>query len=71
MAVAVVSRLSRVINPAWLTGPIFDKELRVSSRRRRNYGLRFVYLFLLTVFVAFVWLAAVELHSGPSLASSF
>jgi len=34
----------------WLTGPIFDKELRVSSRRRRNLALRFSYILLLTAF---------------------
>jgi len=39
----------------WLTGPIFGKELRVSSRRRRNYVLRSVYLLLLLVFIAIVW----------------
>ncbi|NQV33254.1 MAG: ABC transporter permease subunit [Phycisphaeraceae bacterium] len=39
----------------WLTGPIFGKELRVSSRRRRNYVLRFVYLVLLLVFISVVW----------------
>lgn len=38
-----------------LTGPIFGKELRVSSRRRRNYVLRFVYLVLLLVFISVVW----------------
>jgi len=38
-----------------LTGPIFEKELRVSSRRRRNYLLRFAYLALLTVFVVYAW----------------
>ncbi|MHC4074293.1 MAG: ABC transporter permease subunit [Planctomycetota bacterium] len=41
---------------SWLTGPIFDKELRVSSRRRRNYILRFAYLALLMVFLVVVWL---------------
>ena len=40
---------------AWLTGPIFGKELRVSSRRRRNYVLRSVYLVLLLVFITIVW----------------
>jgi ABC-type transport system involved in multi-copper enzyme maturation permease subunit len=40
---------------SWLTGPIFDKELRVSSRRKRNYVLRFAYLALLTIFVAYAW----------------
>lgn len=49
---------------SWLTGPIFDKELRVSSRRKRNYVLRFVYLALLTAFLALVWLESVR-YSGP------
>ena len=40
---------------SWLTGPIFEKELRVSSRRRRNYLLRSAYLVLLTVFVAYAY----------------
>ena len=30
-----------------LAGPVFTKELRVASRRRRHYALRFVYLGLL------------------------
>jgi ABC-type transport system involved in multi-copper enzyme maturation permease subunit len=38
-----------------LTGPIFDKEMRVSSRRRRNYVLRFVYIGFFTFLVAVVW----------------
>ena len=47
-----------------LTGPILDKELRVSSRRRRNYTLRFAYLALLLIFVIFMWLE--EVGSGGS-----
>ncbi|MCP4455462.1 MAG: ABC transporter permease subunit, partial [Planctomycetes bacterium] len=39
----------------WLTGPIFGKELRVSSRRRRTYVQRTVYLILLLVFISIVW----------------
>ncbi len=50
---------------SWLTGAIFDKELRVSSRRRRNYVLRFVYLSLMTIFLALVWVE--EVRSGSSL----
>ena len=50
----------RKVNIAWLTGPILDKELRVSSRRFRNYLLRFVYLALLTLFVAIVWTATAK-----------
>jgi len=48
----------------WLTGPIFGKELRVSSRRRRNYWLRSIYVLLLTVFVAIVWMSIVEYQQG-------
>ncbi|MHC4564303.1 MAG: ABC transporter permease [Planctomycetota bacterium] len=48
-----------------LTGPLFDKELRVSSRRRRNYVLRFVYVILLTFFVAIFWLGVVESEYSP------
>jgi ABC-type transport system involved in multi-copper enzyme maturation permease subunit len=47
----IVHRLS----PLRLIGPIFDKELRVSSRRQRNYVLRSVYLILLLIFVVIVW----------------
>jgi len=48
------------VNLSWLTGPIFGKELRVSSRRRRNYVLRFAYLALLTVFLVLFWLEQVR-----------
>jgi ABC-type transport system involved in multi-copper enzyme maturation permease subunit len=52
--------ISYLMSPLRLTGPLFDKELRVSSRRRRNYALRFVYVILMTFFVAIVWLGVVE-----------
>ena len=45
----------KLLSLGWLTGPIFDKELRVSSRRRRNYILRFLYLLILTGFMILVW----------------
>ena len=47
MAAALTSSLPGLMNPAWLTGPIFDKELRVSSRRKRNYVIRAVYVLKL------------------------
>ena len=50
-----LSLIFRWLSPLCLTGPIFDKELRVSSRRRRNYVLRFVYLLLLLTFIGIVW----------------
>lgn len=43
-------------NPLRWTGPILDKELRVSSRRRRNYALRSAYLILLLIFIGIVWM---------------
>ncbi len=48
----------------WLTGPIFDKELRVSSRRRRNFALRFFYILLLMAFVAIVWAVVVPISGS-------
>ncbi|MCD6303591.1 MAG: ABC transporter permease subunit [Planctomycetes bacterium] len=47
-----------------LAGPILAKELRVSSRRRRNYVLRSVYLAAMTVFIGLVWIAAVQSFTG-------
>ncbi len=68
MAVALISSFSRFINLSWLTGPIFDKELRVSSRRRRNYVLRSAYLLVLVVLVAAAWSIALLKGSGKSVA---
>jgi len=50
----------KLLDPVRLTGPLFGKELRVSSRRKRNYLLRFVYVIALTVFVAGVWISVVQ-----------
>lgn len=68
MPTALISFVWRFLNPAWLTGPIFDKELRVSSRRRRNYFLRFAYIGSLTIFVVSVWYIAVDIDSSGSAA---
>ncbi len=52
-----------------LTGPIFDKELRVSSRRFRMYLLRFGYLAAMTAFIAVVWAGGTaDFRRGGSLA---
>ena len=55
MTAVLFSLFGRIFSLSWLTGPIFEKELRVSSRRRRNYVLRFVYLAFLTVVLVMVW----------------
>ncbi len=60
----ITSTLYNVLGLNRLTGPILDKELRVSSRRRRNYVLRFVYLGILVVFVALVWSTIVNFRGG-------
>ena len=65
MAAALINFVSKFLSLSWLTGPIFDKELRVSSRRRRNYVLRFAYLAVLTIFLVFVWLEVVR-YSGSA-----
>jgi ABC-type transport system involved in multi-copper enzyme maturation permease subunit len=39
-----------------IMGPIFDTELRRSSRKKRYYWLRSSYLIILTLFLVFVWL---------------
>jgi len=44
-------------DPARLMGPIFDKELRVSSRQVRHYLLRFGYLAALGLAVVIVWIS--------------
>ncbi|MHC4074294.1 MAG: hypothetical protein ACYTGS_20095, partial [Planctomycetota bacterium] len=49
-----------------LAGPIFEKELRVSSRRKRNYFLRFAYVILLTAFVAYAWIFTTALGRSGS-----
>ena len=60
----------RLFNVTRLTGPIFDKELRVSSRRRRNYVLRFAYVILLTFFIASVWMSVVQFQGTTAYQKS-
>jgi ABC-type transport system involved in multi-copper enzyme maturation permease subunit len=66
MAAALINFVSQFLSLSWLTGPIFDKELRVSSRRRRNYILRFTYLALLTIFLVLVWLEEVKYRGSAA-----
>jgi ABC-2 type transport system permease protein len=62
----LISFFLKIINPTWLTGPVFDKELRVSSRRKRNYVLRFAYLAILTIFVVLVWSSMVRFQGAAA-----
>ena len=70
MSTALIRFLPRVLNPFRLTGPLLDKELRVSSRRARNYLLRFAYVSLLTIFVVIVWLSVVKFQGTAALQKS-
>lgn len=58
------------LDPTWLAGPIFDKELRVSSRRRRNYSLRFFYVVILAFFVVTVWMSRVDVQGNATVQQS-
>ena len=66
MATSILKHAWHFFSPLWLLGPIFDKELRVSSRRRRNYILRFAYIALLSTILFFVWVNQVQ-TSGYTL----
>jgi ABC-2 type transport system permease protein len=59
-----MSRIIRLANVSRLTGPIFGKELRVSSRRRRNYILRFLYIIFLAFFITSVWMGVVQFQGS-------
>ncbi|MEN6336330.1 MAG: ABC transporter permease subunit, partial [Phycisphaerales bacterium] len=70
MSAVAVNRIIRLLSFAWLTGPIFDKEMRVSSRRRRNYVLRFFYIGLFTFLLAVVWAESMPYGSSAVYQSS-
>lgn len=50
-----------------VVGPILDKELRVTSRRKRYYFLRVSYIVLLTLILAQVWFVAMV---GPTVSGT-
>jgi ABC-type transport system involved in multi-copper enzyme maturation permease subunit len=61
---AETSDLLRTFSPLRLAGPIFDKELRVASRRRRCYAIRTGYLVLLSLALLSAWYSIMLLQSG-------
>ena len=67
MITGLINFVARFLSPFRLTGPIFDKELRVSSRRKRNYFLRFAYVCLLTAFIAFAWIVTAKIGGSTSV----
>ncbi|TKJ33967.1 MAG: hypothetical protein CEE38_19170 [Planctomycetes bacterium B3_Pla] len=66
MISTVLDFFGRLLGLFRLAGPIFEKELRVSSRRKRNYFLRFAYVILLTAFVAYAWIFTTALGRSGS-----
>lgn len=54
----------RFLDPRRLTGPIFDKELRVSSRKKRFYLMRSLYLLLLMLFMSLIWFEATRMFDS-------
>ena len=59
MASVSVNSILSWLRPSRLTGPLFDKELRVLSRRRRTYAVRVAYLAALALFVGVKWASVV------------
>lgn len=66
MTTPLTMSLFEQANPLRLAGPLFDKELRVSSRQRRLYILRCVYVCLLLLVTVNLWLLHVRLPSTSS-----
>jgi len=67
MGMVEAMRLLGVLNLRnWVTAPLLSKELRVAGRRRRNYALRCVYILVLMIFIASVWVGAVQFERGAA-----
>ncbi len=62
MIAAVNNTITKFISLEWLAGPFLDKELRVSSRQKRNYLLRAIYVITLLIFVAITWIDVVKFN---------
>ena len=60
VASVIIDYIRRYLGFSWLTGPVLDKELRVSSRKRRNYVLRFAYISLLLMILFLIWIQVIN-----------
>lgn len=49
-----------------LTGPIFDKELRIASRRKRYYLLRMAFIAVLLIFIFQAWFMTMTFSHSQS-----
>lgn len=50
-----IAAMTTRLNPVGWMGPIFDKELRVASRRKRTYWLRLAYIGAMGFFLIPIW----------------
>jgi ABC-type transport system involved in multi-copper enzyme maturation permease subunit len=66
MQAAALPSLVRYFSPLRLAGPMFGKELRVASRRRRYYLLRFAYVGLLCAVMLYFWHSIAHAGGGAS-----
>ena len=66
MVPSVDNTLQIASQARWLAGPVFDKELRITSRQRKYYVLRFVYVCLLVLVTVQFWFAVVRVGGGAS-----
>ncbi len=66
MQTATSLSLLHSLSPMRLAGPIFGKELRVASRQRKYYLLRFVYVCLLAFVTLEFWYAVARVGGGAS-----
>jgi ABC-type transport system involved in multi-copper enzyme maturation permease subunit len=58
--------LVEYLSPLRLVGPLADKELRVASRQRKYYLLRFAYVCLLTLVTMQFWHVVTQAGGGAS-----
>ncbi len=66
MQTTATANLLQFLSPLRLAGPILDKELRVTSRRRRLYVLRFAYVVALVLVVLQLWYSLLRSRGGGS-----
>jgi hypothetical protein len=69
MIQAMSNRVWDLLTLAPLTGPIFDKELRVASRRKRTYLLRLAYLIAMGVLLIPILAQVLESSTWASVRS--
>lgn len=67
---ARLASMTALLRPGTLLGPILDKEMRVTARRRRYYALRSAYLGLLMLLMLLIWSEAMSAYDGRARQSA-